>query len=201
MLQCSCNQGMACFTVSASLPQLRPPPSAGNQMCKEADSGQLGIIYFSLLMVARGSGGIRPCVAAFGADQVVSAEPKQKTRTWVFFYWYYFVMGVSILVASTVLIFIQDNIGWGLGLGIPTIAMLFSISIFVVGLPFWIQQEVHILDCYKSLWPHLRRERCLWFLTQICYMGMQSLMPLFLQMRSYVILTSFSKLLSLPLTT
>uniref|UniRef100_A0A7N2KQE9 Uncharacterized protein n=1 Tax=Quercus lobata TaxID=97700 RepID=A0A7N2KQE9_QUELO len=79
--------GMACFTVSASLPQLRPPPSAGNQMCKEADSGQLGIIYFSLLMVARGSGGIRPCVAAFGADQVVSAEPKQKTRTWVFFYW------------------------------------------------------------------------------------------------------------------
>ena len=136
MLQCSCTQGMACLTVSASLPQLRPPPSAGNQVCKEADPGQLGIIYFSLLMVAIGSAGIRLCIAAFGADQVV-AEPKQKTRTWVFFYWYYFVMGVSILVASTVLIFIQDNIGWGLGLGIPTIAMLFSIFIFVVGLPFY----------------------------------------------------------------
>nr|POF04305.1 protein nrt1/ ptr family 3.1 [Quercus suber] len=82
--------GMACLTVSASLPQLRPPPSAGKQLCKESDFGQPGIIYFSLLM-----GGIHTCCLN------------------------------------------SANIGWGLGLGIPTIAMLFSISIFVVGLPFF----------------------------------------------------------------
>lgn len=138
MLQCSCNQGMACLTVSASLPQLRPPPSAGNQLCNESDFGQLGIIYFSLLMVAIGSGGIRPCVAAFGADQVVRAKPEQKTRTWVFFCWYYFVRGVSILVASTVLIL--DGV-WALEfLQLPC---FFQYPFLLLGShfsKFWIQQ-------------------------------------------------------------
>ncbi|KAK7819996.1 protein nrt1/ ptr family 3.1 [Quercus suber] len=116
--------GMACLTVSASLPQLRPPPSAGKQLCKESDFGQPGIIYFSLLMVAIGSGGIRPCVAAFGADQVVQSLSKRLG------------LGSSFGGIHTCCLN-SANIGWGLGLGIPTIAMLFSISIFVVGLPFF----------------------------------------------------------------
>lgn len=128
---------MISLTVSAVLPQLRPPPCKGEEICKEASAGQLAILYISLLLGAIGSGGIRPCVVAFGADQFDESDPKQTTRTWRYFNWYYFVMGISILVAVTVLVYIQDNVGWGWGLAIPTIAMFISIITFIAGYPLY----------------------------------------------------------------
>jgi solute carrier family 15 (peptide/histidine transporter), member 3/4 len=124
---------MISLTMSAILPQLRPPPCKGEEVCQEASTGQLAILYVSLLLSALGSGGIRPCVVAFGADQFDESDPNQKTRTWTYFNWYYFVMGTAILVAVTVLVYIQDNVGWGWGLGIPTLAMFISIIAFIGG--------------------------------------------------------------------
>ncbi|KAH9771859.1 protein NRT1/ PTR FAMILY 3.1 [Citrus sinensis] len=129
--------GMICLTISAILPQLRPPPCEGEQVCQEANKGQVAILYVSLLLAALGSGGIRPCVVAFGADQFDETDPKQATKTWKYFNWYYFVMGAAILVAVTVLVYIQDNIGWGWGLGIPTFAMFLSIIAFLIGYPLY----------------------------------------------------------------
>jgi len=128
---------MISLTLSAVLPQFRPPPCKGEEVCQQASAGQLAILYISLLLGALGSGGIRPCIVAFGADQFDESDPKQTTRTWTYFNWYYFVMGVAILVAVTVLVYIQDNIGWGIGLGIPTIAMFLSIIAFIVGYPLY----------------------------------------------------------------
>ncbi|KAJ4961767.1 hypothetical protein NE237_021677 [Protea cynaroides] len=129
--------GMICLTVSAVLPGLRPPPCHGNEVCQEANSVQLAILYMSLLLTAIGSGGIRPCVVSFGADQFDETDPKQKTTTWKFFNWYYFGMGLSALVAVTVIVYIQENIGWGWGLGIPSIAMFISIITFLIGYPLY----------------------------------------------------------------
>ncbi|KAK6242820.1 hypothetical protein SCA6_008209 [Theobroma cacao] len=129
--------GMTSLTLSAILPQFRPPPCKGEEVCQQATVGQLAILYGSLLLGALGSGGIRPCVVAFGADQFDETDPKQSTKTWKYFNWYYFVMGASILVAVTVLVYIQDNFGWGWGLGIPTIAMFLSIITFIAGYPLY----------------------------------------------------------------
>ncbi|GAV88555.1 PTR2 domain-containing protein [Cephalotus follicularis] len=130
--------GMTSLTISAILPQLRPTPCKNDAaVCQEANGGQLAILYVSLLLTALGAGGIRPCVVAFGADQFDETDPKQSTRTWKYFNWYYFVMGVSILLAVTVIVYIQDNIGWGWGLGIPTVAMFLSIIAFIIGYPLY----------------------------------------------------------------
>ncbi|KAI3453018.1 hypothetical protein Pfo_009681 [Paulownia fortunei] len=129
--------GMISLTLSAVLPKLRPPPCPNDQICKEADSGQLAILYVSLLLTALGSGGIRPCVVSFGADQFDENDPKQKTTTWKFFNWYYFCMGASMLVANTVIVYVQDDVGWGWGLGIPTVAMFLSIIAFIFGYPLY----------------------------------------------------------------
>lgn len=132
-----CKQGMISLTVSAILPQLRPPPCESEQVCQQANTGQLTILYASLLLTALGAGGIRPCVVAFGADQFDETDPKQEGKTWKYFNWYYFCMGASILVAVTVIVYIQDNIGWGWGLGIPSIAMFISIIAFIFGYPLY----------------------------------------------------------------
>ncbi|KAF2311124.1 hypothetical protein GH714_019627 [Hevea brasiliensis] len=129
--------GMTSLTLSAILPNLRPPPCKEDEVCQEADTGQLTILYASLLLAALGSGGIRPCVVAFGADQFDETDPNQSTKTWKYFNWYYFVMGVSMLLAVTALVYVQDNVGWGLGLGIPTIAMFLSIIAFIIGYPLY----------------------------------------------------------------
>lgn len=41
------------------------------------------------------------------------------------------------MVANTVIVYIQDNIGWGWGLGIPGIAMALSIIAFIFGYPLY----------------------------------------------------------------
>uniref|UniRef100_A0A1D1YN52 Putative nitrite transporter At1g68570 n=1 Tax=Anthurium amnicola TaxID=1678845 RepID=A0A1D1YN52_9ARAE len=130
--------GMITLTLSAALPQLRPPPCpVGKEVCREASSSHLAVLYASLLLSAVGAGGIRACVVAFGAEQFDESDPRQKTRTWNFFNWYYFCMGISILLAVTVVVYIQDNVGWAWGLGIPTIAMAVSVVSFVAGYPLY----------------------------------------------------------------
>lgn len=128
---------MVLLTLSAALPQLRPPPCAGNEPCREASGGQLAVLYASLLLNSLGAGGIRPCVVAFGADQFDESDRKQKTRTWNFFNWYYFCMGVSILLAVTAVVYVQDNVSWAWGLAIPTFAMAASLVSFVAGFPLY----------------------------------------------------------------
>ncbi|KAJ8774564.1 hypothetical protein K2173_017010 [Erythroxylum novogranatense] len=125
--------GMTTLTISAILPNFRPPPCNSDQVCEEADTGQLAILYLSLFLTALGSGGIRPCVAAFGADQFDETDPNQSTKIWRYFNWYYFVMGASMLLAVTVIVYVQDNIGWGWGLGIPAMAMFLSMVPFILG--------------------------------------------------------------------
>ncbi|KAE8678359.1 ubiquitin receptor RAD23c-like [Hibiscus syriacus] len=129
--------GMIVLTLSAAMPQLRPPPCEGNQVCQEANGIQTAILYLALLLAALGSGGIRPCVAAFGVEQFVEEDPRHPKKTWVFFNWYYFALGAAILIASTVLVYIQDHVGWSLGIGIPTIAMALSIIVFLIGYPLY----------------------------------------------------------------
>ncbi|KAL0322552.1 UNVERIFIED_CONTAM: protein NRT1/ PTR FAMILY 5.2 [Sesamum angustifolium] len=41
------------------------------------------------------------------------------------------------LFANTVLVYIQDNVGWTLGYGLPTVGLAISIVIFLAGTPFY----------------------------------------------------------------
>lgn len=94
---------------------------------------QLSALYIALLLTSLGTGGIRPCVVTFAADQFDMSKLKTESRSWNFFNWYYFCMGVASLLAATAVVYIQDNISWGLGLGIPTAAMALSLVAFILG--------------------------------------------------------------------
>ncbi|KAJ1404542.1 Proton-dependent oligopeptide transporter family [Sesbania bispinosa] len=129
--------GLVSITVSTILPNLRPPPCPTQVNCQEATSSQLWILYISLLLTSIGSGGIRPCVVPFSADQFNMTKNGVASRKWNLFNWYFFIMGFASLSALTIVVYVQDNLGWGLGLGIPTIAMLISIIAFVLGAPLY----------------------------------------------------------------
>ncbi|KAK7857688.1 protein nrt1/ ptr family 3.1 [Quercus suber] len=129
--------GLISITVSAIQPTLQPPPCPTQMNCKEASALQLWVLYISLLLTSLGSGGIRPCVVTFAADQFDMTKSSVAARSWNLFNWYYFSMGMATLTALTFVVYIQDNVGWGWGLGVPTIAMALSIIAFSVGSPLY----------------------------------------------------------------
>ena len=133
-------QGLAILTVSAILPVLHPLPCSGNN-CKQASTWQLIILYFSLFLTTVGSGGIRPCVAAFGADQFNRAGADMEAKKRAFFNLYFFCMRLATGIALIVVVYVQENVGWGWGLNIPTITMFISIVIFVIGYSLYIKSE------------------------------------------------------------
>ncbi|KAL6610217.1 hypothetical protein ACP70R_040186 [Stipagrostis hirtigluma subsp. patula] len=147
--------GMIGLVVSALLPSLRPPTCSppGSPACRRATGRQLAVLYLSLLCTSFGSGGLRPCVVAFGTDQfdheleraqqqkqgaaeAVEAVAGRKRR---YFNLYFFTMGIAALLAVTVVVYIQDNVGWGWGFGIPAAAMFVSIVVFVIGYPLYVR--------------------------------------------------------------
>ncbi|CAN1832259.1 Protein NRT1/ PTR FAMILY 3.1 [Linum perenne] len=129
--------GMVSITISATLPSLTPPPCPTQTNCQEASTYQLWFLYMSLLLTSIGTGGIRPCVVTFAADQFDMSRSAVVSRGWNFFNWFYFTIGIATLLALTVVVYIQDNVGWNWGLGIPTIAMGLSIVAFVFGSPIY----------------------------------------------------------------
>ncbi|KAF7836409.1 Proton-dependent oligopeptide transporter family [Senna tora] len=126
--------GLSLLTVSAMLPSLT------NSECKDSDKFtscspklQVMFFFFSLYLVALGQGGHKPCVQAFGADQFDEHHPKESKERSSFFNWWYFTMCAGILLSLFILNYIQDNVSWVLGFGIPCIIMIIALVVFLLG--------------------------------------------------------------------
>ncbi|KAJ0494649.1 putative proton-dependent oligopeptide transporter family, PTR2 family proton/oligopeptide symporter [Helianthus annuus] len=54
-----------------------------------------------------------------------------------FFNWFYFSINIGALISSSLIVWIQDNKGWGLGFGIPALFMGVAIISFFLGTPLY----------------------------------------------------------------
>ncbi|EEF52112.1 protein NRT1/ PTR FAMILY 2.8 [Ricinus communis] len=125
--------GMTGMTLTAGLPKLTPPRCNGDTSCPQAEKWQLGFLFASLGFLSIGSGGIRPCNIAFGADQFDTTTAKGRSQLESFFNWWYFFFTIALVVALTAVVYIQTNVSWVIGFIIPTSCLFLSISIFLIG--------------------------------------------------------------------
>lgn len=96
----------------------------------------------ALLLVALGSGGIKPCVAAFGGDQF--RMPEQAKYMLTFFSLFYFTINLGSFIStlitpilrSDVMCFGEDDC-YSLAFGVPGALMVVSILFFVSGKTFY----------------------------------------------------------------
>ncbi|XP_030951524.1 protein NRT1/ PTR FAMILY 5.10-like [Quercus lobata] len=128
--------GLGLLTLSAMLPSLRSTYDyidTDNIMLHSTRQLQVILFFFSLYLVAVGQGGHKPCVRAFGADQFDGLDPEECKAKSSFFNWWYFGVCGGGAVTILVLCYIQENLSWGLGFGIPCILMVVALGVFLLG--------------------------------------------------------------------
>lgn len=95
------------------------------------------LTYVGLGLIALGTGGIKPCVSAFGGDQFLPEQSRELQRFFSLFY-------VSINAGSLISTFVtpilrQDVTCFGrpdcypLAFGVPAILMVLAVAFFIVG--------------------------------------------------------------------
>ncbi|KAL5982536.1 hypothetical protein ACLOJK_016609 [Asimina triloba] len=136
--------GMILLTLSGSLDSLRPPPCLNPvdlKTCPPATTGQSALLYIALGLIALGTGGIKPCVSSFGADQFDEADKEEASQKYAFFNWFFFGINMGVLIGITFLVYVQVTHGWGWGFGAPAGVMFLSVLILVAGLRLYRYQK------------------------------------------------------------
>ncbi|CAG9781823.1 unnamed protein product [Diatraea saccharalis] len=95
-----------------------------------------------LALIATGTGGIKPCVAAFGGDQFRLPEENQRLQK--FFSTFYCMVNLGGFMGMIVtpalrrsIMCFGDDACYALGFGFPALLVLVSIVIFVAGKPWY----------------------------------------------------------------
>ncbi|KAG9445463.1 hypothetical protein H6P81_016803 [Aristolochia fimbriata] len=125
--------GMVLLTLAVALKT--SPVSCINGICDKASASEIAFFYTSLYVIAIGAGGTKPNISTFGADQFDDFDPQEKKLKASFFNWWMFSVFLGTLFATVGLVYIQENLGWGLGYGIPTVGLLVSLILFYIGTP------------------------------------------------------------------
>lgn len=124
------------------IPYSKPPP------CDESDATCSAPTVFQFMylcvcfgLISIGAGGIRSSSLAFGADQLEKRGGihKRPALKQCYFNWYYASYTLSVLIAYTFVVYIQDNFGWGIGFAVPVVLMLFSVSSFFLASSFYVK--------------------------------------------------------------
>ncbi|KAH7537351.1 hypothetical protein FEM48_Zijuj03G0083300 [Ziziphus jujuba var. spinosa] len=126
--------GMTMLTVIAGVQSLRPSecPFGSLNPCEHPSWLQYLVLYAALALASLGVGGTRYTIATMGANQFDNVKDQRD-----FFNWYVLALSVSSIISSTAIVYVQDNVGWGLGFGICLVSSAISLALFLFGKAFY----------------------------------------------------------------
>ncbi|KAG0549958.1 hypothetical protein BDA96_01G298600 [Sorghum bicolor] len=117
---------MVVLIASASLPIFSTSSDHGGSVHR-------AFVYLGMYIAAIASGGVKPCTSSFGADQFDTNDHAELVTKGSFFSWYFFLINTSNLLSGTVIVWLQDNVGWAVSYVIPTVLMLICFPAFLAG--------------------------------------------------------------------
>ncbi|WCJ32763.1 Major facilitator superfamily protein [Euphorbia peplus] len=121
------------ITLTSVIDSLRPKScQTGSSICQSPSKFQYAILYTDLVLGCIGFGPARFILSTLGANQF--DKPKDQ---YSFFNWYFFVAYSCSVIAFTAIVYIQDNVSWGLGFGICLGANFVGLVIFVAGFKYY----------------------------------------------------------------
>ncbi|CAH8334567.1 unnamed protein product [Eruca vesicaria subsp. sativa] len=122
--------GLGLLTFSATIPS-----SCKDQETLVSCVSQFKVIIFfcALYLIALGEGGFKACLRAFGADQFDEQDPEESKAKSSYFNWLYFAISIGILTTRLISNYVQENLSWALGFGIPCVSMMVALFLFLLG--------------------------------------------------------------------
>ena len=112
--------GLLLLTTSAVMPGIRVNDGT------HASAWQWMLLILCLLLVAAGTGGIKPNVSAFGGDQFDERKERDREEKKSFFTWFYVFINIGAILASTVVVYVQDRGLWGVSFACASESSLLS---------------------------------------------------------------------------
>jgi POT family proton-dependent oligopeptide transporter len=107
--------------------------SAGHALLAIFDDQPTGF-YLGLALIAIGSGGIKPCVAAFVGDQFTAADKSLLPKIFAAFYW---SINIGSFTASLFIPKLLRYYGPSVAFGVPGILMLLATLVFWMGRKYY----------------------------------------------------------------
>ncbi|XP_033128967.1 protein NRT1/ PTR FAMILY 2.9 isoform X1 [Brassica rapa] len=137
----ACFLGSVAMDLTAVINQLHPAKCAKEigSVCKGPSIVQIMFLAGAMVLLVIGAGGIRPCNLPFGADQFDPKTKEGKRGIESFFNWYFFTFTFAQMVSLTVIVYVQSNVSWSIGLAIPAILMFLGCIIFFSGSKLYVK--------------------------------------------------------------
>ncbi|KAH0663308.1 hypothetical protein KY284_028239 [Solanum tuberosum] len=126
--------GTLLLALTATVDSLRPKPcEVGSTSCTPKPKVQYVVLYAAIVLATLGSGGTRSTLSTIGADQLAD-KPKDQG---IFFNWFFFFWYSASVIASTAIVYVEDNISWKAGFFICVAANVLGSAIFLMGNRFY----------------------------------------------------------------
>ncbi|KAM6582330.1 hypothetical protein CsatB_009332 [Cannabis sativa] len=129
--------GLSLLTMSQFIPTIKPCKNTSTENCQNPRKIHELIFFLALYMISIGTGGYKPCLESFGADQFDDDHSQERRKKMSFFNWWNFALCCGIFLGVTVIVYIQDYVSWGVAFLILTITLAISIVTFYVGRAFF----------------------------------------------------------------
>ncbi|KAH7548163.1 hypothetical protein JRO89_XS14G0076300 [Xanthoceras sorbifolium] len=118
------------------IPSLKPCDDLGGK-CKQARNVHEVVFFTAIYFISIGTGGIRPCLESFGADQFDDNHSKERKKKMSYFNWWNTALCCGLLLGVTVIVSLQDHLSWGVADLVLTIFMAVTLVVFYMGKPYY----------------------------------------------------------------
>ncbi|KAF3975809.1 hypothetical protein CMV_000960 [Castanea mollissima] len=126
--------GLSLLTMSQFIPSLKP---CNKMMCLRPRKIHEVVFFLALYCISVGTGGIKPCLESFGADQFDDDHSGERKKKMSYFNWWNFALCCGLVLGVTIIAYVEDNVGWGVAILILAIAMAITIVTFYLGKPWY----------------------------------------------------------------
>lgn len=127
-------QGLILLTMSWFVPSLKPCDA---EPCQQPKKIHEVIFFLAIYLVSIGTGGHKPALESFGADQFDDEDPKERRQKMSYFNWWNSGLCCGLLLGVTVIVYLQDHVSWGVADIVLTAVMAVSMAIFIIGRPIY----------------------------------------------------------------
>ncbi|CDP00147.1 unnamed protein product [Coffea canephora] len=126
--------GLSLLTMSELIPSIKP---CNIDNCGHPRKVHEMAFFIALYSLSLGTGGFKPSLESFGADQFDDNHLEERKQKMSFFNWWNFVLCSGVLLSLTVIVYVQDHVGWGVASLVLTLSMAIGFIVFYLGKPFY----------------------------------------------------------------